>query len=87
MPPAASIRSPPDCQRAAPQQWVSFLLRHAREACPRGIGEAGIHSLIKANAVERAFDWIPASAGMTDFSASDGKLAHYPNRLSDRTIC
>jgi hypothetical protein len=51
-------------------------LRHAREACPRGIGEAGIHSLIKANAVEKAFDWIPASAGMTDFSASDGKLTH-----------
>jgi hypothetical protein len=27
--------------------------------------------------MEKVFGWIPASAGMTDFSASDGKLAHY----------
>jgi hypothetical protein len=32
---------------------------------------AGIHG--------QCFDWIPASAGMTDFSVSDGKLARYPS--------
>jgi hypothetical protein len=25
----------------------------------------------------RSLDWIPASAGMTNFSAADGKLTHY----------
>ena len=53
-------------------------------SCPRSLSSrkqgAGIHT---ASAMEKVFDWIPASAGMTDFSASDGKLAHYRSpRLS-----
>jgi hypothetical protein len=40
--------------------------------------KAGIHLSSRLTAEGAGLAWIPASAGMTNFSASDGKLIPYP---------